>query len=145
MKHTQGTGTRPGLRVEPSLTFGELEPLACALLAVLLPFVRARVARQEAKLLQSRPQFCVELHQRPGNSQTSCPGLTGDAAAVGEDQQIELISGLGGRKRLPHHGPRALCREVILECAVVDLNFALAGPQKHAGYRSLPAARTQIL
>src|ERR1035438_6370716 len=51
------------------LSFGELEPLAGALLAVLLSLVRARVASEEAQLLEPASQFGVELHQSPGNAQ----------------------------------------------------------------------------
>ena len=51
------------------LTFGELEALARALLAVLLALVLARVAGQEAELLQPGPQFRIELAPGPGRCQ----------------------------------------------------------------------------
>src|SRR6188472_2262110 len=75
------------------LTFGELEPFASALLAVLLALVLAGVAGQEAELLQPRPQFGVELHQSSRDAQTGGARLTGDSAAVGKDQQVELVGG----------------------------------------------------
>src|SRR5581483_10476485 len=61
------------------LTFGELEPFARALLAVLLALVGARVASEEAELLQPGPQLRIELHQSSRNAQTGGPRLTGDA------------------------------------------------------------------
>jgi hypothetical protein len=50
------------LTTPPELTLGELEPLAGALLAVLLPLVSARVARQESELLQFAAKFRIEFH-----------------------------------------------------------------------------------
>jgi len=147
---TPASATRPKARFAPrkrhqNLSFGELEPLAGALLSVLLSFVRARVAGQKAELLQPGPQFRIEFHQGPGNAQTGRARLAGNPAAIGEDQQIELIRGLGGRQRLPHQGARTLRGKVILERAAVNFDLALAGPQENAGHRSLPASRTQIL
>src|SRR5438105_13148338 len=79
------------------LTFGELEPLAGALLPVFFPLVLTRVTGQKPELLQPRAQFRIELHQSSGNSQTGCTRLSGYTAAVGQNQQVELIHGLGGR------------------------------------------------
>ena len=83
-----------------TLTFGELEPLARALLPVLLPLMLPRIAGQKAELLQLRPQFHIEFHQGSGDAQTDRARLTGDAAAGREDQQVELVGGLSGRQRL---------------------------------------------
>src|SRR5436190_1043828 len=111
----------PGLpRPVAGLTFGELEPFASAFLAVLLALVLARIAGEEAELLQPGPQFGIELHQSPRDAQTGGARLAGDTAAVGEDQEVELFHGFGGRERLPDHGPRALGMEIVLERAVVD-------------------------
>src|SRR5438270_13544751 len=95
------------------LTLGELEPLAGALLAVLLPFVLTRVASEEPELLQPSPQFGVELHQCPGDAQPGRARLSGDAATAGENDQVELIRGFGGRHSLADRGPGAFGREVI--------------------------------
>jgi hypothetical protein len=54
--------------------------------------------------------------------------LTGDASAIGKNQQIELIRGFGGSQRLPDHGARTFRGKVILERAVVDLDLARTGP-----------------
>jgi hypothetical protein len=54
--------------------------------------------------------------------------LSGDASAIGEYQQIELVRRLGGCQRLPNHEARTFRREVILERAVVHLDLARSGP-----------------
>src|SRR5579872_2770330 len=111
-----------------TLAFGELEPLARALLAVLLALVLARISSQEAKLLEPGPQFRVELHQGPRNTQTDRARLAGDTAAIGKNHDIELLHGLGRQQRLPDHGAQALGREIIVERAPVHLDLALTGP-----------------
>src|SRR3954464_4704315 len=83
-----------------ALPFAELEALARALLSVLLAFLDARVARQEAFLLQSRPQFEVVFHQRPRNAQAQRSGLAGDAAARDGGEYIEFIGRFGHGHRL---------------------------------------------
>src|ERR1035437_1895174 len=123
IRHTASIQASP-----ETLTFGELEPLASALLAVLLALVLARVAGEIAELLQPRTQFRIEFHQGPGNTQAAGAGLADHAPAAGENQHGELIRALGGRQRLPHHGARTLRREVILERTAVHRNLALAGP-----------------
>ncbi len=56
-----GHSARP--RVMYNLPLGELEPLAGALLTVLLAFTLARIAGQETGLLQGAAKLSVELNQ----------------------------------------------------------------------------------
>src|SRR6266550_598132 len=60
-----------------TLPFAELEALARALLAVFLALLDARVARQEAFLLQPRAQLEVVPHQRAGDAEAQRAGLAG--------------------------------------------------------------------
>ena len=69
-----------------TLPLGELEPLTCALLTVLLALVLAGIAGQETELLELAAQFGVELHQGPCDTETGCAGLACEAAAVGADE-----------------------------------------------------------
>src|SRR5215471_5451122 len=127
------------------LTLGELEPLAGALLTVLLALMTTRVASQEAEFLEFSAQFRVELHQCTGNPQTGSARLARDTAAACQNHNVKLVQGLGGSQRLPDRGARRLGREVVLKRAIVNLDVALAGTQKYASHRSLPAPGTQIL
>src|SRR5579859_3872648 len=81
------------------LSLRELEPLTSALLAVFLAFVRARVARQQAQLLQLRTEFDIELEQCAGNAQTRRAGLTGRSAAIRQNQDVELVGQFGRQQR----------------------------------------------
>src|SRR6186997_3079207 len=90
----------PLLTAIGALPLAELEALARALLTVLLAFLDARVARQEAFFLQPRAQLEVVADQRPGDAEAQRAGLAGDAAAGDGRQHVELIGGLGDRQRL---------------------------------------------
>ena len=120
---------------------------ACgALLPVLLALVRARVTRKKAELLQPAAQLRVELDQSAGNTQPRGAGLADEAAAIGEDQDVELVGGFGREQAAA--APTA--REVSVvkysfERPAVDRDGALAGPQEHTSDRRLPAAGAEIL
>src|SRR6267142_1763370 len=63
------------LRFEISkLSLRELEALARALLSVLLAFFDPRIARDQSRVLQGRPQVAVVLNQCSGNSVTNRAG-----------------------------------------------------------------------
>src|SRR6185369_13726186 len=64
------------------LTLAELEPFTRAGHAVLLAFLGARIAREQPRLAQPRPQFRVELEQGPRDTEAQRAGLTVDAAAA---------------------------------------------------------------
>src|SRR4051812_38090879 len=71
------------------LALAELEPLTCALLAVLLAFLASRIAPQETCCLQLRAQFRIEQDQRAGKAHLYCAGLSIHAATVHGDRGIE--------------------------------------------------------
>ncbi len=73
------------------------------------------------------------------------PGLAGDAAAVGENQDIETIRHFDRQQRLPHrHAPR-FGRKIIFQSAAIDRDFARSGPEKHTGDAAFAAPGSQIL
>src|SRR6476646_8192453 len=101
-------GRRP--RADPStrsrsidlpLAFAELEALARALLSVLLALLDARVARQEAFLLQLRPKLEVVLDERARDAEAQRARLASDAAAGDRRQHVELIGRFGQGQRPP--------------------------------------------
>src|SRR4029077_1501282 len=75
----------------PTLPFAELEALARALLPVLLAFLDARVARQEAFLLELRPELDVVLDERARDAEAERARLAGDAAAGDGREHVELV------------------------------------------------------
>src|SRR4030081_1522744 len=72
-------------------SLGVLRRLASALQAVLLPFLLARIARQEAGLLQYGAQLRVVLEQGARDAVGDRPGLARLAAADDFDTGVEAL------------------------------------------------------
>src|SRR5690349_9536050 len=125
-----------------SLTLRELEALARALLAVLLAFLHARIARQESVFPQCRPQFGVEPRDRAGESHANGPCLSASAAAVRRDHHIDLVSKIGEFQRLGGVVLPSEIGEVLLYRPAVDRKFARAWPNEYARHGFFPAAGT---
>src|SRR4029077_12461977 len=85
-----------------------------------------------------------DLGQRPGNAVAYRTGLAADAAAVDADADVDVALVAGDRQRLT--GDRLVqgAREELLERALVDLELAVAGDQRHPGDRALALARRQV-
>ncbi len=73
-------------------TLGVLVTGASAFLAVLLAFLLARVAGQKTGPFQRGAQIGVVLLKGLGDAVPDGSGLAGDAAAVGQDVEIELAA-----------------------------------------------------
>src|SRR5262249_32710740 len=127
------------------LTFTELEALARPLLPVLLALLDARVARQEAFLLQLRPQLEVVLHERARDPEAQRAGLARDAAAGDRRQDVELVAGLGDGQRPLDLGAKRFGGEGLLDRLVIDGQNARARPQEHARRRRFATAGPVIL
>jgi hypothetical protein len=128
-----------------NLALGELEPLTSALLAVLLALVCARISREETGFFQAGTKFGIELHKRASDAETRCACLTNIPASVGEDQNIELLRGLGRQQGLANHRARGFGCEVGVHRPTVYRDRALAGAQKHSGNGTFPSAGAKML
>src|SRR5690349_742259 len=96
------SGTAPGSAEPlpgPVLALAELEALAGAGQAVLLAFLGALVARQQAGLLEAAAQFAVVQAERTRDAQAQCAGHPGDAAARRGRDDVELVERLGEHER----------------------------------------------
>src|SRR5574341_1454916 len=118
------SGPKTGL-VFRSLTLAELEPGAGALLSVLLALLDARVARQEAGLLELDAQLGVVLAERSRDRVSDGARLGGHAAAVDRGYDVELVVRLRHRERLLDDLLQGLdASEVVVEPARVELELA---------------------
>src|SRR6266481_6941457 len=95
-KTANKTRSNTNSRLKTHSALGELEPLASALLPILLALVLARVAREESQLLQFRAQLGVELQKSPRDSQFCGSGLARGPSAGRGNQNVEFIRGFGG-------------------------------------------------
>src|SRR5438094_3316704 len=87
-------------KLSSSLPFTELEALARSRHAVLLAFLRARVAREEPLGLERLAQIGVVLHERARDAESHGARLSRDAATIDGGQNIELIGRFRENQRL---------------------------------------------
>src|SRR6266478_2832376 len=119
------------------LPLGELEPLARSGPSVLLPLHRARIAREEARLLQWRPELRVELGERTADPVPDGASLPREPAAADDHGDVHLVELLDDLERLLEDHLAGLAPEVLVEGAVVDDEFARAGLHPHPRDRLL--------
>src|SRR5262245_7656184 len=96
------------------LALGELEPGARPALSVLFSLLHARIARENPRLLQFRPQRRLELHERPGDAVPHRARLPRLAPARHVDQDVELVVRLGQDQGLPHDALEGVVREPLV-------------------------------
>src|SRR5436305_4076151 len=126
------------------LALRELEAGAGAALAVLLALLPARVAREEAGLLETLAQFHVVDLQRAGDAVPDGAGLAARAAAVDDDDDVEAVVRLGQRQRLLDDHLQHFVAEVLVQGAVVDRDRPRALTKVHARRRGLAPSRSVI-
>ena len=107
-------------RQSPLLALAELEALARASHAVLLAFLGARVARQQARPSCSRARSSASnSHERARDAEAQRAGLAGYAAAGDRREHVELLGVLGEQRAAGWiTRPQRLGREVLFERAV---------------------------
>jgi hypothetical protein len=112
---------------EMSLSLRELEALAGALLAILLAFLDARVARDQARLLQRRSQISVVFEQRARNTMTDGACLARRASASHIDQDVKLCNGLRQLQWLSNNHAQSFIGKICIECFAIDFELAPTG------------------
>ena len=100
----------------------------------LLAFHDAGVAGQEASLLQGGAVgITIDGVQSAGNAEADGAGLAGGAAAVNEDDSVELAFELEQNDRGVDLTLQQLGREVLLQSAAVDGPLAVTRNQTDTG------------
>ena len=72
-------------------------------------------------------------------------GLTAHSAAANDDQNIELVQGVGSLQRLLHDHSVGFIEEILLDSLVVDRNISCSRSKEHASRRCLSAACSVML
>src|SRR4051812_17802117 len=103
-----------------------LRALASLVASVLLALDLARVACDEARLLQHRPELGMRQDQRTRDAVTNGGRLGSHAPASHVHRQIVLTPRIGELEWLVHDHPRGLATEVVLQRALIDDQLALA-------------------
>src|SRR5205807_352967 len=95
-----GRTSPPSGEESDCLALGVLGGFAGSLQAVLLALLHARVARQEAGLLEHRAALDVELDERPGDAVRDRARLARHAPARDPDADVEAPQRVGELERL---------------------------------------------
>ena len=66
-------------------------------------------------------------------------------ATLHEDDEVELVEGIGSLKWLLHDHPIDLIEEVLIEWLVIDFDVARSRSKEYASRCCFPAARTVML
>src|SRR4051812_11887435 len=106
-------------RVRRSLSLGELEATACTALAILLTFLHAAVAGEEAAFLLARAKVDVVHGKSAAEALDNCAGLAGIAAAVDGNGNVEVAGDVGGNEGSADEVAVLGFLEVIVDFAVV--------------------------
>src|SRR4051812_36734727 len=120
-----------------ALPLGVLRRLAGLLEAVLATLLLARVACEQAGLLQHRPGVGIERDERAGDSEPDRTRLAAHAATVEGRVDVVDLFGLREPQRLLGDDLVREDREVRLERAAVHEDLPAAVPDPHAGDRFL--------
>src|SRR5712692_904285 len=102
------------------LSLRELESLARALLSVLLAFLDTRIARDQSRVFQCRPQVAIVFNQSSRDSVTNRAGLARRSAASDIYEHIELVCRLSQLHRLPNNHAQSFVRKINLERSAID-------------------------
>src|SRR6185503_8994405 len=109
--------SNPGPKRTSRSALGELEAGAGAALTVLLALLHARIAREEAGLLEALAQLAVVDLQRARDAVADRSGLAARAAAVHRDDDVELVDRLRQRQGLLDDHLQHFIAEVVVERA----------------------------
>src|SRR5205807_1892864 len=127
------------------LSLRELEALARTLLSVLLTFFDSRIAGNQSRLLQRRPQISVVFDESARDAMTNGARLSRGAAASDVYKDVELVRRLSQIQRLPNNHAQRFIRKVRIESFTVDDDVTTARPQINAGGCSLASPSSVIL
>ena len=129
--------SRNRCRSDRLLTLRELELASGAGLAVLLAFDLSRVTGEIAVIAQDRFQARVAVEQRPRHAEQDRLGLSGDAAAVHLDKDIDLVGRFRGFERGVASVAVLRLGEEVLDALPVDGELAAAGADADASSHSI--------
>src|SRR5919202_933557 len=137
------TRARTGLRAawQPGFRLALLGRLARALEAIFFPLFHPRIARQQARLFQHRPQLLVIVAERARDAVSDCTGLACHSTACHLDRHVKPAKAVDYLQRLHHYHLEAALAQV-LECRLlVDQDPAFARCDMDARDGRLATAR----
>ena len=128
---------------DKTLALGELGSAAGLLEAVLLALDHASIARKETGLLEVST-VVASVQKSASDAQAQSAGLTGDAAAIAQSDNVELTGGVGHLEGSKGVLNELMTAEILLGVTLVDGHLAGAGDETDAGDGVLTTAGTLV-
>ena len=128
---------------DKTLALGELGSAAGLLEAVLLALDHASIARKETGLLEVST-VVASVQKSASDAQAQSAGLTGDAAAIAQSDNVELTGGIGHLEGSKGVLNELMTAEILLGVTLVDGHLAGAGDETDAGDGVLTTAGTLV-
>ena len=128
---------------DKTLALGELGSAAGLLEAVLLALDHASIARKETGLLEVSTVI-ASVQKSASDAQAQSAGLTGDAAAIAQSDNVELTGGVGHLEGSKGVLNELMTAEILLGVTLVDSHLAGAGDETDAGDGVLTTAGTLV-
>ena len=128
---------------DKTLALGELGSAAGLLEAVLLALDHASIARKETGLLEVSTVI-ASVQKSASDAQAQSAGLTGDAAAIAQSDNVELTGGVGHLEGSKGVLNELMTAEILLGITLVDGHLAGAGDETDAGDGVLTTAGTLV-
>src|SRR5579883_954968 len=130
-----------GKPILEGLALRELEATSRLGAAVFLALDDARVAGEEARLLQRRAQVRLVIGEGAADAVAHRTRLAGEAATGHSGDDVVLAEAIGGGERLVDQHAEDRPREIDLDLAPVDHDLAVAGLDPDARDGVLALAR----
>jgi hypothetical protein len=111
-----------------NLPLGKLEPLASALLTVLLALFNSRIPCNQPCMFQSRSQISIVFQKGARDPVPNGARLTGWSSASHVDYEVEFIDGFGQLKRLTNDHPQRFVWKIAIEWLSIYLDITGSGP-----------------
>ena len=128
---------------DKTLALGELGSAAGLLEAVLLALDHASIARKETGLLEVST-VVASVQKSASDAQAQSAGLTRDAAAIAQSDNVELTGGVGHLEGSKGVLNELMTAEILLGVTLVDGHLAGAGDETDAGDGVLTTAGTLV-
>jgi len=129
-----------------ALALRELEACAGTFLAVLLAFVFTGITSEQAGFLEGSTQFGIEFHQCTSDAKTDGAGLTGNTAAIGQNDYVKTILHFDNRERELRRDAASFGGEILVKRASVDRDLAgTTRAEEYTGDAAFAASCCEIL
>ncbi len=127
------------------LTLRELNATTSTTQTWLLTFLHTRVSRQEVAIAERVEILFVEADQCTSQAHANCTSLSGRAATMNADQNVDCFASRASFESLLDRFAILIVHEISFERFAVDRHLAAASTHTYAGDRGLAATCSKCI